>query len=289
VALVLARDVESVALPILQYSAVLEDEDLISLIDGANSSRLTALARRARVSERLARALVAADDRAAITALIRNHGAEIEEATFVSVLQRHGSDADIGTSMARRPQLPIRVLERLVAQASEHLRDVLLERNDLPERLASDLVQQVRERATVGLISPASPDGTAAELVTQLKSAGRLTPSIILRALCLGDLSFVESAFSVLARIPLHNTRLLIHDGGQLGFKSLYGHSGLPNALYRAFRVALDVARDTPFDGGEYDRHRHRRRMIERILTQFEDVGVDNLEYLMMVLRDAAA
>jgi uncharacterized protein (DUF2336 family) len=191
--------------------------------------------------------------------------------------------------MARRPQLPIRVLERLVAKASEHLRDILLERNDLPERLASDLVLQVRERATVGLISPVSPDGTAAELVTQLRSAGRLTPSIILRALCLGDLSFVESAFSMLARVPLHNTRLLIHDGGQLGFKSLYDHSGLPKALYRAFRVALDVARDTPFDGGEYDRDRHRRRMIERILTQFEDVGVDNLEYLMTVLRDAAA
>lgn len=289
VAQALARDVESVALPILEHSTVLEDEDLLGSVDGASSARLTAIARRAKVSERLSRALVAASDRAAIVALIRNEGAEIAEVTLQDVLSHHGGDAEIDTSMARRPRLPIAVLERMVAAASDQLLGVLMERTDLPERIASDLVLQVRERATVNLVSPLSTDGTAAELVKHLHDAGRLTPSIILRALCLGDLAFVESAFSVLARIPVHNARLLIHDGGKLGFKSLYEHSGLTKTLYPAFRVALDVARDTPFDGGERDQERHRRRMIERILTQFEDVGAENLEYLMTKLREAAA
>ena len=289
VATALARDVEAVALPILQFSTVLEEEDLIGFVDGASSARLTAIARRAKVSERLSRALVVASDRAAIVALIRNSGAEIAEATFHDVLKRHGGDPEVDGSMARRPQLPVTVLERLVAAASDQLRGVLMERADLPERLASDLVLQVRERATVNLISPFSADGTAAELVRHLHDAGRLTPSIILRALCLGDLAFVEAAFAVLACVPVHNARLLIYDGGTLGFKSLYDHSGLSKALYPAFRVALDVARDTPLDGGEHDQERHRRRMIERILTQFEDVGAENLDYLMAKLREAAA
>ena len=80
----------------------------------------------------------------------------------------------------------------------------------------------------------------------------------------------------------------MIHDAGPLGFKSLYDHSGMPKALFRAFRIALDVARDTPLDGGEHDRERRQRRMIERILTQFEDIGADNLDFLLSKLQEIA-
>ena len=80
----------------------------------------------------------------------------------------------------------------------------------------------------------------------------------------------------------------MIHDAGSLGFKSLYDHTGMPRALFRAFRIALDVARDTPLDGGERDRERRQRRMIERILTQFEDIGAENLDFLLSKLQQAA-
>jgi uncharacterized protein (DUF2336 family) len=288
VARLLARDVEAVAVPVLQYSTVLTDDDLIALVKEATSAKLTAIARRRSVSEPLSDALVAADDPHAIAALVGNEGAAIAELALHTVLTRHGGAPDVGQSLARRPKLPVEILERLVAVASDRLRELLIERHDLPERLASDLVFQVRERATVGLLSPRSPAGEALELVAHLKRAGRLTPSIILRALCVGDLTLVEAAFATLARIPVHNARLLIHDAGLLGFKSLYDHTGLPKALYRAFRVALDVARVTPLDGGEHDRERRQRRMIERILTQFEDVGADNLDYLLTKLRETA-
>ena len=50
-------------------------------------------------------------------------------------------------------------------------------------------------------------------------------------------------------------------------------------------RAAIDVARETEYDGGENDRERYSRRMIERILTQYGDLGVefdsDDLEYLL--------
>jgi uncharacterized protein (DUF2336 family) len=91
-----------------------------------------------------------------------------------------------------------------------------------------------------------------------------------------------------LARIPVHNARLMIHDAGPLGFKSLYDHVGMPKSLFRAFRIALDVARDTPLDGGEHDQERRQRRMIERILTQFEDIGADNLDFLLSKLQERA-
>jgi uncharacterized protein (DUF2336 family) len=288
VARLLAGDVEAVAVPVLQYSTVLSDEDLIRLVTGATSGKLTAIARRRSLSEPLSDAVVRADDATAIEALVGNDGAAIAEPALQTVLARHGGKPEVGQSLARRPKLPVSILEGLVSAASDGLRQVLIARHDLPERLASELVFQARERATIGLVSPQSPASEALELVTHLKRAGRLAPSIVLRALCLGDLTLVEAAFATLARIPVHNARLMIHDAGPLGFKSLYDHSGMPKALFRAFRIALDVARDTPLDGGEHDRERRQRRMIERILTQFEDIGADNLDFLLTKLQEIA-
>jgi hypothetical protein len=46
------------------------------------------------------------------------------------------------------------------------------------------------------------------------------------------------------------------------------------------------VARDTDFTGDENDRERHQRIVLERILTQFEDLGADDLDYLLTRLQD---
>lgn len=52
-----------------------------------------------------------------------------------------------------------------------------------------------------------------------------------------------------------------------------------------AFEAAIDVAEDTDYDGGKDDQDRFRRRMIERIITKFDDpdaaMGDDNIEYLL--------
>ncbi len=56
---------------------------------------------------------------------------------------------------------------------------------------------------------------------------------------------------------------------------------GLPEVLYPAFRVAFDVFHETQFDGGEHDRERFERRMLERILTQYEGLAADDIDYML--------
>ena len=46
-------------------------------------------------------------------------------------------------------------------------------------------------------------------------------------------------------------------------------------------QVAANVAREMDFDGEPGDRERYRSRTIERILTQFEELDSDNLDYLL--------
>ena len=86
-------------------------------------------------------------------------------------------------------------------------------------------------------------------------------------------------------RTPLSNTREMIHGGDGSQIASLLDNAALPKPLQPAFKAAIDVAEDTDYDGGEDDQERFRRRMIERIITNFEDpdsaMGDDNIEYLL--------
>ncbi len=285
VALSLARDVETVALPMLENSAVLTDEDLIAIVQSGNSAKQVAIAGRKTVSATVADALVDTANSAAVARLVGNDGAELSESSLQKIVTEHGQDVTVQEPLALRPTLPTTVLERLIALASDSLHSFLARRNDLPAGTASDLVLRIREQATAQILSAMTPPGDAVTLARQLHRAGRLTPSLLLRTLCLGDLAFLEAAFAELAGIPVHNARLLIHDAGGIGLDRLYQRTGLSTELLPAFRVAIDVARDTPFDGGEHDFERHSRRTLERILTQFEAVGAEDLDYLIAKLQ----
>ena len=61
--------------------------------------------------------------------------------------------------------------------------------------------------------------------------------------------------------------------------------ASVPPGMIPLFRAAIDVASETEYDGGEHDRERFRRRILERILTVMEDpstqLGEENAEYLL--------
>ena len=284
VAKALAQDVDSVALPILQFSEALTDEDLIEIVRSQGASKQVAIARRPTVSETVSTALVDTGDEDVVTNLVANEGAEITEQSLQKVVEDFGDQETMQDVMVRRPRLPVTVAERLVTMVSEGLKVELVKRHELPASLATDLVLQSRERATITL-STESEEDELEQLVRQMRERGRLTPSIILRVLCMGDMRFFEAAAAELARLPVVNVRSLIHDSGALGLRAAFDKAGLPASHFPAVRAAIDVARETDYDGGENDREQYSRRMIERILTQYGDLGVEfdseDLEYLL--------
>jgi uncharacterized protein (DUF2336 family) len=285
VALRLASDVEAVALPILISSPVLTDADLMALVKTSTSQKQEAIAGRAGVSEQLADVLVTAGSEAAVATLMGNTGAHISAASLGAAIDRFPDSDQVKTNMVHRADLPVAIAERLVVLVSEMLRSYLVRHHELPVSLATDIVQQSREHATLH-ISLGSSEQELERLVRQMHRNQRLTPILVLRSLCLGDLAFFEVAMAVMAKVAVANARILIHDAGDKGLASLYEKTGMPARLLPAVRVAVDVVRGTEFDGGERDRERYRSRVITRILTQFEDLPQEDLDYLLDKLGD---
>ena len=293
VALALARDVDSVALPVLKFSEVLTDDDLIEIVRGQEPAKQVAIAQRTGVSEAVSDALVDTGNEVAVAHLVGNEGAALSEDAFERVIDNYNESTSVADSLARRPNLPPAISERVVSALSERLQAYLVAEHDVSPDIASTLILQARERATATLIDYGSNDADLESLIEQLDRKGRLTPSLLLRVLCVGDLNFFERAMSKLTDLPLPNVRILIHDKGMLGLEPLYTRAGLPKGLFPAFRAAVSLVVETDYDGGPNDRRRYVERIVERMLTKFEDptmcIAPDDIEYLMAKLRQLAA
>jgi uncharacterized protein (DUF2336 family) len=227
-------------------------------------------------------ALVETHNEEVVATLVANEGAVISEETLHKVVDEFGSNDLIGKPLAERRDLPVTIAEQLMTRVSESIRDFLIKQRDFSPDHVDALLVQAREMAVLGLTES---DTDVEKLVDHLFKNGRLTPSIILRSVCMGDLTFFESGMAKLAKIKPDNARTLIHDAGKRGFDALYEKSGLPPAFHTAMRAAIDVSAEMEYDGEPHDRERFSRRMIERILTQYGDLGVDfqadDLEYLL--------
>ncbi len=285
VALKLAKDVEQVALPILENSTVLTDDDLIGIIKEGSASKQEAIAGRPNVSLQVSDAIITSAGEKAVALLMSNITAQISEQSLGKAVDRfQGSDC-VKEAMVKRAILPVTVAERLATIVTDKLRDYLVAHHDLSPSVAADLVMQSREHSVVGMVAGRGEQDIE-KLVAQMYNNKRLTPSIVLRALCMGEVGFFESALAIMANVPLLNARILIHDAGQLGMKTLYEKAGMPPGLFNIVRVALDVVHETELDGGEQDMERYRARVIERVVTQFEDTDSEDVDYLLAKLGD---
>ena len=293
VAVALARDVDSVSLPMLKFSEVLTDEDLIEIVRDRVETKQVAIAQRSSVSTRVADVLIDIGNEKAVARLVGNEGARLTEQALGRVMTEYEQSEAVSDSLARRPNMPASISARLVEALSERLQEFMQQKHDVSPDVASNLILQARERATMSLVEYGSTDTELDNLIEQLIRKERLSASLLLRSLCLGDMNFFERGLARLAGLPLQNARILIHDQGQLGLESIYIKAELSKRLFPAFRAGIELAHETDYDGGLNDRARFIERMLERILTQFEDpqsrLTQEDIDYLMGKLELVAA
>lgn len=281
VALKLARDVESVAVPLLSYSPAFSDEDLIEIVKACGPIRQIAVAKRMLLSEDVTTALVDHGSEAAVRTAAANDNARFHETSLQKAITRFASSQDLLGAVAYRKVLPLSVTERLVGMVSDKVRDHLVNNHALSPETALQIALGARERATIDLVDQAGRTADVERFVAHLRKNERLTPSLLLRALAYGHMAFFEWGLAELAQLPHHRTWLMIHDAGPLGLRAIYERAGLPGRLFSAFRAGVDTYHSMDFDGGPRDQERFQERMLQRFLTQASTAPKEDLDYLL--------
>ena len=227
----LARDTDAmVANPVIEFSPVLTDKDLVTIIaEGANTARLKSMARRRNVSETVSDAIVATGDTEATAELLRNPGAHISEGTLDRIADGAADTPGLHEPLVARPGLSAKAAKRLAEYVADNLVETLLARKDLSPELAEQVRAVVQARLSSGAMprmteeeaaamggAGAAPGGSAMEpddrltrdealaLARDMNKKGQLTEGVIFDAIGRKDRNMAMAALAVLSdtRMP---------------------------------------------------------------------------------------
>ncbi len=283
----LANDVADVATPLLQHSYVLTEEDLIAIVRATRESpKLNAIASRESISRELSHALIETEEPAVAKRVISNSGASLADTTVELMLERFAKDNSVLEELVYRGGLPFSFAEKLFSTVSDTLRKQLTKKYRLSRHVMDEPESNARETALLQFITPWMSQQDITDLINQMHKNKRLTDSVIVRSLCIGDLRFFETAIARRVGVPVANARLLILDPGPLGFKALYDSAGLPQSFYEAVHIMLRLALDET-QYGSYRTDDFGERMIHHIRKNGYDRTVENMESLMTMIGRA--
>ena len=239
----LAKDVELiVSAPVLEYSPLLNDADLLEIIAaGTAQGAMTAIARRNDVGADVADAVVASLDVPAVAALLTNKGAQIREETLDKIIDNAAQVDSWHEPLVMRPELSMRAVRRIAGFVASSLVSILAERNDLDDHTAAELAEAVKKRLdqTGGEVG-AADEARARELF----KSGTLDDDTISGAIDVGQIDFVVHALSLRGQVSLESVRKLLNSGSAKAITALSWKAGL--SMRTAMRLQSKAGKVPP-------------------------------------------
>ncbi len=262
----LALDTEiEVSGPVLEFSPVLTDEDLLEIIQsGPAKGGLNAISKRSAVSENVSDAIVGTDDVEAIADLLSNDSAQIREAALDDLIER-APDVNLWHApLAGRPKLPDGAATKLALFLADNLLEVLQERADLDAETLANVKAVVQQRisgegggkkdydASQDFLKMEPP----VDMVDRLYKAHKLDGNVVGKALNAGDHAFVLAALIVRTGLDQAVVKKIFVEKSAKGVMALSWKAGMPAKMavqmqQRMGRIAPSEI-ITPDDGGEY-------------------------------------
>lgn len=244
----LARDDDpAVAAPVLEFSPLLDDAVLLDIIAGTpEGASLVAISRREGLSGRVADAVVATDDEAAIFSLLSNRSAQIREETLDALADRAESMPSWHEPLVNRPSLSSRAVRRLAEYVTETLVRDLESRYDIDADTAAILADTVRNRLEEEETGEDEEEirETADERALRLFSEGTLDEDEIVAALDRGDRSFAVEALALMADLGSDVIGKAVSMASAKGMIAIAWQAGL--TMRAAVPLQLQLARIPP-------------------------------------------
>ncbi len=244
----LARDIEEiVSAPILEYSPLLSEQDLLDIIGGGiEGGALIALARRHDLAEQVADAVFAIRQGGAVTALLDNQSAMITEKTLDMIADEAASIEEWHQPLVDRDSLPVRTLRRIASFVSAALVDQLIERNShLENDFLDELRQNVRKRIDTGDLADGEDDWQPAEeRAKEMHAAGALDEKSLAAAIASGDNAFVRHALVLMSELPAEMVSEMLNASSGKAVTALAWKAGL--SMRTAMALQSGIGRVQP-------------------------------------------
>ncbi len=236
IALILARDVNAlVAAPILQYSPLLSDADLIEIIAcGQIQEALTAIASRKPLNEDVSDHLVQSLNVPAVAALLVNRDARIRKETMEQIVEQAEEISAWHMPLALRADLSARAIRRIGSLVGASILERLAARNDLSDTTRIHLNRELRARLEENA-DHEDQSVSPADAVAAARKDGQLDTLFVEQAAQAGKREVVVAALAVLANVTDQTVKKILTAGNAKPIIALTWHAHL------SMRVAFKI------------------------------------------------
>ena len=245
IVLQLARDAQTtVCAPILEYSPLLSDADLMEVIACAQTNAvLAAVARRHPLSEDVSAVIVKSLDIPAVAALLVNPDAKIRKETLDRILEEAEDVSDWHVPLALRADLSARAIRRIASFVGAALVERLAARHDLSDATRQSLSRELRARLAEQdeILRGPAPGLLAPERVAQAKAAGKLDSVFLEQAAQSGSRELVTLALAELSGVPEATIKRILAARNAKPIVALVWHAHLP--MRTAFKIQTYIMR----------------------------------------------
>lgn len=279
------NDVDSVAIPFIQYYKDFSDENLIEILNIPNNLRHKAIAKRKNLSEKVSDEISKQCSEDVIKELINNTSASIPLSSFIRIINQNPNNEAIQQCLVYRANLPFEVIEKIVNQISYKLKTQLLTKQNLPLDFTTDLINEIKDKLTLKLSEDYSQEDLLRKFIMHLYKSNKLTHSLVTRAICTGDLAFFEQSISLLAETPIDQVqKILFNNHIYFEIRNLLRKALLPKSTFPTILNALKIINEIRFDCGCSNNQIFSHKVIERILSSMssnDELSNNEINYLI--------
>ncbi len=238
----LAEDAESVvSAPVLEYSPLLSDKDLLEIVAfGIESGAVTSIAKRKELPQEVVDAIIESGDENAIPALLENKSAKISEKTIDMIAVEAEGHEEWHPPLVDRGNLPVRTVRRIASFVSAALFERLIENNDVEEKAVDEMRMEVRKRIDSNELLDTETDTArekAMERAGKLFKQGKLTEDVVKKAIDINDSHFTRYAISHMSGLPSEVVTKMLGSGSGKAVTSLCWKAGM------TMRMAVQLQR----------------------------------------------
>ena len=223
----LAEDAErKVSEPILRYCAALTDVDLLEIIARHPVTwRLSAIAERPEVAEKISAAIINTGDEVAMSSLVRNEQARIARESFEKIIDSARSIGALRGALSLRRNLPEGMADRIEKYVEKAVLDVLEDSHELDATTLYEVHETVTRR--VKRANEPKKGENPLAFAARLLKEGKLTETEIGDALSMDDAEFVHAALAVLGRVVPHIVEKMLSSGSPKAIMALTWRANL--------------------------------------------------------------
>lgn len=286
IAITLARDVETVAIPIIEFSSVLTEDDLHEIIEGSNFKKMMAIARREELPLSAKELLLSLGNEQITGALAVNDNFMDNEESFEAGLDAYCESPEALINIVERIDIAPQIIEKLMSEVAENVIREMQDKYDITPDVEKVAAHAIEISILINLNDKTS-DTDIHGLIKHLYHFDKLTTSILLSALCMGKMRFFEAALAKKAEIPADNVKKLLMLGGHNGIMGLLRKSGMPSKLTSVIHLVLRLAVERNRKQAESDAEDFCTWLVNRLEYFSSSQNVDYLNYMLTIAKES--